>query len=179
MEQDDLNSETALDQDRIADYVAMLRGEAAAGSERYHAMHELGRGNVIAAKDDIAAYLESPDPSLRRVALEVLTHHFWLDTYWETARKFLEQDVDELCRCMGASSIATLRQNSQDRTSLALLASVVMNELEDPLVRKVAYRAMRAVVHYDPWEQIGITSGRFQFETDVDWTFVRSYLADA
>jgi hypothetical protein len=102
--------------------------------------------------------------------------HFTLQQHWETARQFLEQDPDSDCRRMGASSLGILRKNTQDSTTLRVLAPVVRNTAENPFVRQTAYRAMRGIIRYDPREPLGKPTPEFSFPEDVDWALVDSYL---
>ena len=44
------------------------------------------------------------------------------------------------------------------------------------MVREAAYLAMRAIVQYDPKEQLDLSARDMDLATEVDWEFVNSYL---
>lgn len=144
----------------------------------YSTLHDLGRERVVEAIPDIEQFLTDEDAQLRYVALEVLTLHFKLQHHWETACQFLEQDPDSDCRRMGASSLGILLRNTQDITTLRVLALIVRNTDENPFVRQAAYLAMREVIKFDPREQFSLFHGEsnIDHDTNVDWAFVDSYL---
>lgn len=144
----------------------------------YSTIHDLGREHVEEAIPDIERFLTHDDPQLRYVALEVLTLHFKLSQHWETARRFLDQDPDDDCRRIGASSLGTLRRNTQDITTLRVLAPVVRNIAENLSVREAAYLAMREIIKFDAHEQFSTFHGGsdIDHEASVDWAFVDSYL---
>jgi hypothetical protein len=159
-----------------AENLARLRTGEAPAHERYALIHGLGRAGYSDAIPTIEGFLDNQDPQLRYIALEVLTHHFYLDRHWETARRFLERDPDLDCRCMGAAAIGALRRDSRDRRSLVLLAQIVADDSAPRLLRESAYRAMRSVIAYDPREQFKLAARGLDLERDLDWQLVRSYL---
>lgn len=144
--------------------------------EIYHTIHEFGRMGFLEARPVVERFLTSEDPQLRAIALEVLVRHWRLAEHWDTARRFLEQDPDEDCRMRGASMLETLKRNTQDRRTLAVLARVVRNEHERPIVREAAYAAMRGILHYDPREQFQLAAKGIDLARGVDWQMVDAYL---
>ena len=144
--------------------------------EMYHTIHEFGRGDFLEARPVVERFLTHDDAQLRYIALEVLTNHWRLAEHWQTAKDFLEHDPDEDCRRRGASSLALLKMNTNDRSTLAVLAQVVRNEQEDKVVRIAAYAAMKGVIHFDPREQLKMASRGLNLSQDVDWGMVESYL---
>jgi hypothetical protein len=153
-----------------------LRNGRIAESDLYHTIHEFGRENFTKAREDIEPFLTHADPSLRAITLEVLAGHWGLIEYCEKAWQVLETDTDEECRFRAASIIGAWKRNSQDRKSLSRLARIVKNSQETAIVRESAYAAMKAIVQYNPREQFAIASRKFNFEQDIDWKFVDSYL---
>jgi hypothetical protein len=144
--------------------------------EMYHTIHEFGREDFLEARPVVESFLTHEDAQLRYIALEVLTNHWRLAEHWQTARDFLEHDPDEDCRRRGASSLALLKMNTKDRSTLAILARVVSNGREDKIVRIAAYAAMKGVIHFDPREQFKMASRGLNLSQDVDWGMVESYL---
>ena len=124
----------------------------------------------------VEGFLTHPDPQLRSIALEVLTRHWRLKEHWNTARNFLERDPDKECRINGASALAILKRNTQDRPTLSVLARVVRNEQETRLVREAAYAAMRSVIRYDPREQFHLAAKGINSAQEIDWKMVDAYL---
>ena len=50
------------------------------------------------------------------------------------------------------------------------------DEQEKPVVREAAYAAMKAVLHYDPQEELHLAAYSLNLEKDVHWVMVDSYL---
>jgi len=132
--------------------------------------------NFQEARPEVESFLKSEDPELRFVALKVLTLYWHLEEHWETAKQFLEHDPDTECRMKGASALADLKRSTQDRPTLTILAHVVRNRQERPLVRQAAYAAMKAIFHYDPREELHLAAKKIDLEREVDWKMVDSYL---
>ncbi|MBV9614271.1 MAG: hypothetical protein JO031_02305 [Ktedonobacteraceae bacterium] len=65
--------------------------------------------------------------------------------------------------------------NTRDRRTLSVLAKVVDNQQEVPIVRETAYAAMRGILHFDPREQFRLASKGIATQ-EMDWDMVRSYL---
>jgi HEAT repeat protein len=144
----------------------------------FDAIHAFGEQQVVEAVPVIHPYLQSDDPDIRYITLHVLTMHFRLAEYTDTALEMLEHDPDETCRRWAAAGLLSLKADTQDRRVLAALARVVANEHEERIVRLAAYSAMRGIMHYDSNEQLALASdAAFDIERDVDWNFVRSFLA--
>ncbi len=155
-----------------------LRRSNLSDREIYHAIQTFGETNFQEARPEVEHFLTSENPELRFVALKVLTRYWHLNEHWQTARYFLEHDPDEDVRFRAASALAGLRQNTQDRATLTILAQVVLNEQEADVVRIAAYAAMKAIMHYDPREQFDILKGTFDVQRKVDWEWVRSFLRE-
>jgi hypothetical protein len=160
----------------IAQPVQAKKINMALSRQIYHLIHKWGKENFLEAQPVVESFLASEDAQLRSIALEVLTNHWRLADYWEMAKRFLERDPDEDCRMRGASALSVLKMNTNDRSTLALLAQVVRNEQEQKIVRETAYAAMKGVICYDPREQLKIASRGIDLSKDVDWNMVNSYL---
>jgi hypothetical protein len=188
---EELNFDTGVDWEFVDTYIRLgepeLRVELEQKRQRLRRGHvppnkimdillDFGRAQYLEAQPDIEGYLSNEDPFIRARALEVLTDYLHLRSYWETARRFLEQDPATLCRVQGADAFGIIERNTQDRRTLTLLAKVVRNEQAEYVVRRATYRAMRNIVDYDPEEQYGLTDDLFNFSYNVDWNFVDSYL---
>ncbi len=168
----------AMTQEELEGWLENLRQGKLSSPEMYHAIHEFGRAGFEAARPDIERLLTSDDPELRYIALETLTRHFRLAEHYETAKQFLEHDPDVDCRMMGASALKGFKRNTHDRRTLGILARVVRNDKETPIVRKAAYAAMLGVRHYNMQEQLRYVTKRIDLEHEVDWAMVDSYLSD-
>lgn len=167
------------EREQLATLLDDLRRGKIARKNLYHAIHEFGKQNFIEAEQEVEHFLKSDDVSLRAISLQVLAGHWGLTEYCEIAWRVLETDEDEECRFRAASIIGAWKRNTQDKQSLLRLSRVVRNDQEDNVVRESAYAAMKAIVQYNPREQIFIASLQFNFERDVDWRFVNSYLEDS
>jgi len=167
--------EVSLTKEKYSDLVEDLRQGKISSSEMYQTIHEIGRENVREARPLVEHFLTNEDAQLRSIALEVLTNHWRLSAYWQTAKDFLEHDPDEDCRMRGASALQALKMNTQHRPTLAVLARVVRNEREETIVREAAYAAMKGVLHYDPREQFKLASRGTNLSQEVDWKMVDSY----
>jgi HEAT repeat protein len=155
--------------------IALRRG-ALSPRETYRAIQAFGEMNFQEARPEVERFLGSEDPELRFVSLKVLTRYWHLEEHWETARKVLEHDPDEDCRFRAADALADLKQDTQDRQTLQVLARVVRNEQEKRVVRESAYAAMKAVLHFDPREQFHTATQGFDLDKEADWDMVDRYL---
>ena len=167
------------EREQLAARLEDLRKGKIAKNKLYHVIHEFGKQHFIEARQEVEHFLKSDDASLRAISLEVLAGHWEITEYCEMAWHILVTDVDEECRFRAASIIGAWKRNTQDKQSLLRLARVVRNDQEDKVVRESAYAAMKAIVQYNPREQIFIASPKFNFEQDVDWRFINSYLEDS
>jgi hypothetical protein len=153
-----------------------LRRNILSPRDIYHAIQAFGEMNFQEARPEVERLLKSEDAELRFVALKVLTRYWHLTEHWQTAREVLEHDPDVDCRFRAAHDLGNLKRNTQDRKTLRVLARVVRNEQENPIVRESAYAAMREVMHYDPREHFHIASKGLDMAKEVDWKMVESYL---
>lgn len=144
--------------------------------EIYRTIQVFGEMDFQEARPEVERFLQSEEPELRFVALKVLTRYWRLPQHWQTARDVLEHDPDEECRFRAASDLGSLKMNTKDKETLSVLAQVVRNEREKPVVREAAYTAMKAILHYDPREQLHLAAHNLDLEKDVDWKLVDSYL---
>lgn len=142
----------------------------------YDAIQAFGEMNFREAHPVVEHFLKSEDSELRSVALKVLTLYWHLNEYWEMACQTLLRDPDGDCRLGAAHALAYLKRDTEDRATLTVLARVVRNKQEEPIVRQAAYAAMRAVLHYNPREQWPMAIKELDFTKDIDWQFVDSYL---
>ena len=162
--------------EELASLLEALRHDKMSAREVYHAIQAFGELNFQEAQSEVERFLKSEDPELRFIALKVLTRYWHLEKHWKTAQDVLEHDPDEDCRFRAAHALAGLRRNTQDRSTLKVLARVVRNEQEKRVVREAAYAAMREIIHYNPREQLHIASRGFDLAKEIDWKMVDSYL---
>ncbi|SRR5579884_2092042 len=153
---------------------ALHRGDLS-DREIYYAIQSFGETNFQEVRPEVEPFLTHENPELRCVALKVLTQYWRLSEHWETARSVMLHDPDVECRFRAASDLGALQMNTQDELTLKTLAQVVYNEQEELTVRESAYAAMRAVLRYDPREQLHMATRSFDFDREVDWKWVRHY----
>ncbi len=139
-----------------------------------------GKARLLEARPEIEPFLQSPDVSLRRSAMDVLGFLFGLQDYWSIAVQFLLYDPEYQARAIGASALGSMQDQTRDRRTLGVLASVVADRYDYELVRNDAYRAMFVVAHghqqaYDDWDAMDTASeGLFDIDRDADWDFVNA-----
>ncbi|GCE11718.1 hypothetical protein KTT_15770 [Tengunoibacter tsumagoiensis] len=129
-----------------------------------------GKYGFIDAQPEIEAFLQSSDVDVRIAALHALTSYFRLQKYWPTARDFFLYGSDIFERFAGALALGRLQQNTQDRKTLGLLASVVADIYEDEEIQRAAYQGM-LLVALGKWE---IFESGFYIDQDVDWEFINT-----
>ena len=134
---------------------------------------DLGKAHYVAAREVVAEYLQDPSGSIRGKALITLAIDFHLPEYQETARQFLLNDYDGDCKLAAISVLGYFQANANDRATLALLAEVVRDSMQNDVIRTYAYETMQDVVHSDPTKRVGQV---LSIPKDVDWAFVDSYL---
>ena len=152
-----------------------LRQGKLKGHEVNRAVQTFGENSFQEARPEVESLLTSDDFELRFVALKVLTAYWRLAEHWETARLVLLHDPEVECRFRAAENLGSLEQDTQDVRTLSILAHVVCNEQEDPIVREASYAAMLKVIRYDSQEQWRIAFNRGDFTTLVDWEMVKHY----
>jgi hypothetical protein len=155
--------------------VQALQAGTLSGRAAYGAIHDIGKAGLTDAQSVVEQYLTNDDPELRYVALEVLTQHWQRPEHWNTARAFLEHDDDTHCRILGASALGSLKRNTSDPATLAVLASIVRDQQTNRNVREAAYAALCSVLHYEPQEQLRFAARGVDLERDVDWELIKSY----
>jgi len=134
---------------------------------------EWGKADLLEAQPDIEPFLNSSDADLRCQALHALAR-FRLQEYWPTAVKFLLYDPDYAARVEGARALGWLQNNTQDRRTLGVLASVVNDPYDDDGVTWDAYRSMR-IVAYGEWKALEGPDGQhFDLDRDADWNFINA-----
>ena len=172
------DSEQAIAEEKLLrEKLAAIRKGTLHSPGLYAVLVDLGKYHILEARPDIEAFLTSEDSEERRAALRTLTVDFQLQEHWETARRFLENDPDDLCRITAASAFAALMADTHDSSTLRLLANMVHNEEEDETVRTAAYRAILSVLGRPKAEQFATSfSSRFNFPQDVKWELVDQYL---
>ncbi|GCE11720.1 HEAT repeat domain-containing protein [Tengunoibacter tsumagoiensis] len=129
-----------------------------------------GKYNIVEALPEIEAFLQSSDVDVRIAALHTLTSYFRLQKYWPTARDFFLYGSDMSERSAGALALGRLQQNTQDRKTLGLLASVVADIYENDEIRKDAYQAM-LLVGSGKWEMV---HSRFYIDQDANWEYINT-----
>jgi len=152
-----------------------LRQATMSDQEAYRAIQTFGEMNFQEARPEVEKFLKSEDAELRFVALKVLTSYWHLEEHWVTAWNVLEHDPDEDCRFRAAIALGALKRNTQDSSTLSVLARVVRNEHEKHVVREAAYAAMKEVLQYVPREQFNMATHGLDFEKDIDWDMVNKY----
>jgi hypothetical protein len=163
-------------QEELEQLLKALRRGALTNREIYHAVQAFGENNFQAARPEVEALLNSDDCELRFVALKGLTRYWHLTEHWETARQVLLHDPEVECRFRAAHDLGTLERNTQDRSTLTVLACVVCKEVEeDQIVRETAYVAMLEVLAYNAKEQWYMVVHRIDLATDADWGLVKRY----
>jgi hypothetical protein len=167
--------ETQKSQKELEHLLALLQQGKLHGREVYRAVQLFGENHFLQARPEVEALLHSDAPDVRFVALKVLTQYWRLSEHWETARSVLFHDPDTECRFRAAGNLGSLEMNTQDERTLELLAQVVCNTQEEPVVRESAYAALLGVLHYDPREQFHIATRSFDFNKEVDWPLVQRY----
>lgn len=163
----------------VSRLLSTLENPHAAGPAIYHAVHELGRPGATTARRDIERFLTHTDPELRYVALEVLTRHFRLLEHLGTALHFLRHDSSASNRAGAADALLDLKMDTGDRAVLSELANVIRDAAEDAEVREASYAALLGIAHYDPVQQADLSGRDLDFDSDIDWDLVDSYLGDA
>jgi hypothetical protein len=144
--------------------------------ETYHVVHEFGEHNFREALPVVEPLVQSNDPQLCAVALDVIAGHWRMPGYWDIIVRRLTEDVDILCRSRAADLIGALKAGTGDQAALHLLAQVVSNTLEDCLVRNAAYGAMLWILNYAPLDVFRTSSPRFDPDRDVDWEVVKRHM---
>lgn len=152
-----------------------LQADTLPPEEIYHAVHEFGRHNFREAFPVVEPLLQSSDPQLRAVALEVIAGHWRMQGYWDIICQRLTGDPDIDNRLRAAGLIGSLKRDTGDQEALHLLAQVVDKTSEHRLVRAAAYGAMLRILHYPPLEVFRTSDGDFDPDRDVDWELVRRY----
>ncbi len=155
-----------------------LRAGSLHPADTLTALRAIGKGRLIEAHEEVAAYLRADDSEERRAALMVLGLDFGLAEYAGTALDFLEHDPDPGCRLMGAAVLGALLADSKDATPLRALARLVRDEQEDAAIRAAAYSAMLALLDFNPRQQFDLATSRLSFPQDVDWELVERYLPE-
>jgi len=165
-----------MEQQELEQQLQELRQGKLSHDETYHMVATFGKQHYLEAHPDIERLLGHENAELRNIALVVLGFDWHREEHWETALHMLQHDPDDNNRLTAASVLGTLKVNTGDRLVLQALAQVVHNAHEDLFVRKAAYFAMKAILHYDYVEQRASLRKPFEPEQDVDWELVNSYL---
>lgn len=152
-----------------------LQSGALPPEEIYHVVHEFGEHNFREAFSVVEPLLQSSDPQLRAVALEVIAGHWRMPGYWGAICRRLTEDSDIDNRFRAARLIGSLKRDTGDQEALHLLAQVVSKTSERHLVRAAAYGAMLRILHYPSLEVFRTSGGRFDPDRDADWELVRRY----
>ena len=132
---------------------------------------ELGRARYLPARPVIEQLLTNPDSIIREKALIVLAGYFDLPDYWETARQFMWDDPDPSCRGIGIDMLGFLKRSTNDARTLAELARLVRNPVEDAALRGRAYKKMLQVRHLDRPQQWDLVGKGIDEIPDVDWAW--------
>lgn len=134
-----------------------------------------GKKRFFPVVPEIERLLGSADSRVRAIALKTLALHFGLDKYWGVAQQFLLYDPDEQCRIAGAEALSYLKQDTQERRTLLLLATIVQDENLSAALRRMAYAAFQAVRHYDIRTWSMHLSEQSELVTQEGWNAVLRY----
>lgn len=175
---DSLDNQTPLLKDeRMAADLRALQEPGLPPGVQVAGIFSLGKNRYVPAIPTIEAFVQDADPTVRAEALKVLIRYYKLDRHWETARQFLLHDPSEWPRIVAAQVMGELRRDTGDPQTLAVLASVVLNTDEEPLIRGNAYAAMEMIRHYDPAVHHTRAAKHIGDIADVDWAWVRQCAA--
>lgn len=164
-------------QQQLENSLLLLQQNQLQDAELYRTLQKFGQHRFLKARPEVEALLKSDSPYWRMVALEILTRYWQLQEYWQIACSLLEHDPDEDVRASAADALGVLKRDTKDQVTLALLAQAVLNSREENMVRREAYAAMKAIIHYDPREQFELFR-TFDVQRDADWQWVRSFLSE-
>jgi hypothetical protein len=142
----------------------------------YNLLIEIGRRRRVEAQPLVERFLASDDAELRDAALMVLTYDLRSYNHLETAVRLMTEDPDVDVRARGAGAVGLMMGGTNDRTALATLARIALNEREDRSVRASAYSGVLQVLGRSPREWF--TAAR-TYPEGVDWALVRSFLRDS
>jgi HEAT repeat protein len=139
------------------------------------ALHILGEAYFRKAEEDVARFLDSEDPEVRSMALQVLVFH-WGAAYYKhecALRLFLGKEDDDFVRATAASCLGVIYKGTKDVRHGYFIAKIVENPEEDDLVRFCAYWALLNIEGIPYSSRPSIVD--FRFPEDIDLNLVRRY----
>ena len=140
-------------------------------SEAYDLIHTLGDLEYVQAEAAVAKFLNSDDPGLRSIALNVLVIHWGLEKYTEICKNLLINDVDNDVRDMAASCLGSLYNATENRGVTELLIRSLRDEQEHWTVRQAAYDAILRILNFPLKDRPSMTK-KMDFDRDINWRLV-------
>jgi len=138
----------------------------------YKAIHTLGHEGYLDAKPVIETFLHHSDPSLRYIALNVLTIHWNCKDHAKTCEAFIHGDSDLDCRRIGVAGLGALFEGTRDSRILGVLLKLFKDEKEDGSIRDSAYSQILYVLGKPATDQ-PTAARRLDYKSDVNWTWIR------
>jgi hypothetical protein len=125
------------------------------------------------------AYLEHPDPRLRRAAMLALAHHWNADDQFrETYERIALHDPDPSVRALAVSRVGASYFHTDNRRIGEVIARLLLDERNARDIRAAAYLALFNIRGMPPQVYPEIASDNFRVPEDVDWEFVKSFLPE-
>jgi hypothetical protein len=132
--------------------------------------------DVLRSPDDTATSLQSPNPVIRSVSLQILTAYWGCrsEEFAKVCERLAFRDSSLEAKERAIWSLGMCYVLTDDKRVSKLLASVVRNEKEDRAFRASAYLALLVVrTGRDPQLQTCLKEVRFlRFPDDVNWGLV-------
>ncbi|HEU5298685.1 MAG TPA: hypothetical protein VFW08_04240 [bacterium] len=167
----------------IADHLARvelarLRAGAVAREELYSAIHDLGEaahGTTgypgceklrTEAEPTVAGFLHHPEPSIRYIAINVLSFHWDLQTYVDTLLQTSQNDPADEVRQIALSAAAWLARGTRHPAVAKELLSIIEDATRSAQERAYAYHDLVTV-----WQD-GESAFKADQQDAIDWTFV-------
>jgi hypothetical protein len=130
---------------------------------------------MLRSQSEAVNSLADPSPTIRFVALQVLTYHWEVDAMIvHRGEVILRSDPDVGVRCQAVNTIERFYPRSNNSRIMNTLAEIVRNENDSNDLRAMAYRCLLVVSGQStPYSEL--TAGAFQplrFPDDVDWSLV-------
>ena len=130
---------------------------------------------MMLSREETERYLTHSSPDLRYVALRLLAVH-WKSgkVASEAAQQILfDKTLASRLRVTAMQVLGTVYRNTNDRRIGELFGQIVLDDAEDPALRRQAYFGLH-FLRGTPL--LTRPDRRFTFPDDADWGFVRSFL---
>jgi tetratricopeptide (TPR) repeat protein len=140
--------------------------------EAYTALHLFGESDYFQAIDEVEKALESTDPDLREIALNVLGVHWTSEKHRPLfERVVLDTKEEDEVRAVAARGLGVTYFGKRDSALLELLLSIVRNADESDYLRDGAYDALLDIWGVSPAIRLP-TAKPFDPNTDFDWKLI-------